>query len=69
MFWLLKDHLSAEPKSEDINPAPMKEDQLLYVQKGQEAMRKALCMLEDTQGWKVETEVTSDSFFFFLILT
>uniref|UniRef100_A0AAQ4RUQ1 START domain-containing protein 1 n=1 Tax=Gasterosteus aculeatus aculeatus TaxID=481459 RepID=A0AAQ4RUQ1_GASAC len=49
-----------EPKSEDINPAPMKEDQLLYVQKGQEAMRKALCMLEDTQGWKVETESGGD---------
>ncbi|XP_040031659.2 steroidogenic acute regulatory protein, mitochondrial [Gasterosteus aculeatus] len=49
-----------EPKSEDIIPAPMKEDQLLYVQKGQEAMRKALCMLEDTQGWKVETESGGD---------
>ncbi|XP_049420290.1 steroidogenic acute regulatory protein, mitochondrial [Epinephelus fuscoguttatus] len=43
-----------EPKSEDIKPAPLQEDQLFFVQQGQEAMRKALCMLEDEQGWKVE---------------
>ncbi|XP_075949272.1 steroidogenic acute regulatory protein, mitochondrial [Anarhichas minor] len=50
-----------EPNLEDIKPVPSKEDQLLYVQQGQEAMRKALCMLEDTQGWKVEiTESKGD---------
>ncbi|XP_034414838.1 steroidogenic acute regulatory protein, mitochondrial [Cyclopterus lumpus] len=50
-----------EPKPEDISPVPLKEDQLLYVQQGQEAMGKALCMLEDTQGWKFEiTESEGD---------
>ncbi|XP_054454364.1 steroidogenic acute regulatory protein, mitochondrial [Anoplopoma fimbria] len=50
-----------EPKPEVIKPVPSKEDQLLYVQQGQEAMRKALCLLEDTQGWKVEiTESEGD---------
>uniref|UniRef100_A0A8C9XVZ5 START domain-containing protein 1 n=1 Tax=Sander lucioperca TaxID=283035 RepID=A0A8C9XVZ5_SANLU len=50
-----------EPKPEDIMPVPLKEDQLFYIQQGQEAMRKALCMLEDTQGWKVEvTESEGD---------
>uniref|UniRef100_A0A665X7P2 START domain-containing protein 1 n=1 Tax=Echeneis naucrates TaxID=173247 RepID=A0A665X7P2_ECHNA len=42
-----------EPKAEDIKPLSAK-DQLFYVQKGQEAMRKALSMLEDKEGWKVE---------------
>nr|AYN77822.1 steroidogenic acute regulatory protein 2 [Scatophagus argus] len=42
-----------EPKPEDMNPVPLKEDQLFYVQ-GQEAMRKALVMLEDKEGWKAE---------------
>lgn len=55
----MKDYLEesfAEPK-----PVPLKEDQLFYVQQGQEAMRKALSMLEDTEGWKVEiAEVRSD---------
>lgn len=38
-----------------------KEDQLLYIQQGQEAMRKALNMLEEKDGWKVEiTQVTFD---------
>uniref|UniRef100_A0A665X7I3 START domain-containing protein 1 n=1 Tax=Echeneis naucrates TaxID=173247 RepID=A0A665X7I3_ECHNA len=36
-----------------IKPLSAK-DQLFYVQKGQEAMRKALSMLEDKEGWKVE---------------
>ncbi|XP_078135576.1 steroidogenic acute regulatory protein, mitochondrial [Sander vitreus] len=50
-----------EPKPEAITPVPLKEDQLCYIQQGQEAMRKALCMLEDTQGWKVEvTESEGD---------
>ncbi|XP_027145487.1 steroidogenic acute regulatory protein, mitochondrial isoform X1 [Larimichthys crocea] len=52
---------NAEPKSEDIKPAPSKEDQLFYVQQGQEAMRIALTMLEDKEGWKVEiTETNGD---------
>ncbi|XP_045924896.1 steroidogenic acute regulatory protein, mitochondrial isoform X2 [Micropterus dolomieu] len=51
----------SEPKPEDIKPVPSKEDQLFYVQQGQEAMRKALSMLEDKQGWKVEiTESNGD---------
>ncbi|XP_061565345.1 steroidogenic acute regulatory protein, mitochondrial [Cololabis saira] len=33
---------------------PAYEDQLFYVQQGQEAMKKALNMLEDRDGWKVE---------------
>ncbi|XP_070783261.1 steroidogenic acute regulatory protein [Enoplosus armatus] len=50
-----------ETKPEDVNPVPLKEDQLFYVQQGQEAMRKALSMLEDKQGWKVEiTESNGD---------
>ncbi|XP_044034022.1 steroidogenic acute regulatory protein, mitochondrial [Siniperca chuatsi] len=50
-----------EPKPEDVTPVPLKEDQLFYVQQGQEAMRKALSMLEDKQGWKVEiTESNGD---------
>ncbi|XP_056286229.1 steroidogenic acute regulatory protein, mitochondrial [Pseudoliparis swirei] len=50
-----------EPKPEDASPVPLKEDQLLYVQRGQDAMEKALCMLEDTQGWKFEmTESEGD---------
>lgn len=53
----------AEPKPEDIKPAPSKEDQLFYVQQGQEAMRKALSMLEDKEGWKLEiAEVTVGRF-------
>lgn len=51
----------SELKPEDIKPVPLKEDQLFYVQQGQEAMRKALSMLEDKQGWKVEiTESNGD---------
>lgn len=54
-----KNHF-AEPKPEDVKPMPAKEDQLFYVQQGQEAMRKALSMLEDKEGWKVEiAEVTT----------
>nr|AGV29989.1 steroidogenic acute regulatory protein isoform 2 [Paralichthys olivaceus] len=40
-----------ESKRED---APAKDDQLFYVQQGRGAMRKALSMLEDKDGWKVE---------------
>ncbi|XP_042364399.1 steroidogenic acute regulatory protein, mitochondrial [Plectropomus leopardus] len=50
-----------DPVTEDIKPAPSKENQLFFVQKGQEAMREALCMLDDKQGWKVEiTESNGD---------
>ncbi|XP_028286188.1 steroidogenic acute regulatory protein, mitochondrial [Parambassis ranga] len=46
---------------EDINPVAEKDDRLLYVQQGREAMRKALSMLEDKDGWKVEiTESNGD---------
>lgn len=51
---------SAETKPEDLKPDPVNQDQLFYVQQGQEAMRKALSMLEDKDGWKVEvTQVMS----------
>ncbi|XP_071318047.1 steroidogenic acute regulatory protein, mitochondrial [Trachinotus anak] len=43
-----------EHKPENVNLVPVKEDQLFYVQQGQEAMRKALSMLEDKEGWKAE---------------
>uniref|UniRef100_A0A3Q3WZS9 START domain-containing protein 1 n=1 Tax=Mola mola TaxID=94237 RepID=A0A3Q3WZS9_MOLML len=50
-----------EPKPEDVKPAPLREDQLFFVRQGQEAMRKALSMLEDEEGWKVEiTESNGD---------
>ncbi|XP_026171239.1 steroidogenic acute regulatory protein, mitochondrial [Mastacembelus armatus] len=50
-----------EPIPEDFNPVPLKEDQLFYVQQGQEAMRKAVSMLEDKDGWKIEiTESNGD---------
>ncbi|XP_031604969.1 steroidogenic acute regulatory protein, mitochondrial [Oreochromis aureus] len=42
-----------EAKPEDIKPVPAKEDQL-YVRHGQEAMRKALSILEEKEGWKFE---------------
>uniref|UniRef100_UPI0037E76C65 steroidogenic acute regulatory protein, mitochondrial n=1 Tax=Semicossyphus pulcher TaxID=241346 RepID=UPI0037E76C65 len=49
----------SEPKHEDIKPA--REDQLFYVQQGREAMRKALGILEDKDGWKVDiTESNGD---------
>uniref|UniRef100_A0A3Q3AV33 START domain-containing protein 1 n=1 Tax=Kryptolebias marmoratus TaxID=37003 RepID=A0A3Q3AV33_KRYMA len=44
--------LLAEPKQENSKSA--NEEQLFYIQHGQEAMRKALSMLEDREGWKVE---------------
>uniref|UniRef100_A0A4W6EXL1 START domain-containing protein 1 n=1 Tax=Lates calcarifer TaxID=8187 RepID=A0A4W6EXL1_LATCA len=34
----------------NVKPVPAKEDQLFYTQQGQEAMRKALSMLEDKGG-------------------
>lgn len=44
-------------------PVSLKEDQLFYVQQGQEAMKKALSLLEDKEGWKVEiAEVKSPWF-------
>ncbi|XP_041830543.1 steroidogenic acute regulatory protein, mitochondrial [Melanotaenia boesemani] len=43
-----------DAKLEDIKPAPVNEDQVFYVKKGQEAMQKALSMLEAREGWKVE---------------
>ena len=50
-----------EPKPADIKSVPAKEDELFYIQQGQEAMRKALNILEAKDGWKVEiTQVTSD---------
>ncbi|KAK5850972.1 hypothetical protein PBY51_001800 [Eleginops maclovinus] len=48
-----------EPGPEDIKP--LKEDKHFYIQQGEEAMRKALCVLEDTKGWMVEiTESEGD---------
>ncbi|AWP17831.1 putative steroidogenic acute regulatory protein mitochondrial-like [Scophthalmus maximus] len=42
-----------EPKREAVKPVPAKDHQF-HVQQGQEAMRKALAMLQDKDGWKVE---------------
>ncbi|XP_042252859.1 steroidogenic acute regulatory protein [Thunnus maccoyii] len=43
-----------EPKPEDVKSVPAKEDQLFYIQQGQEGMRKALNILEEKDGWKIE---------------
>eukprot|EP00064_Thunnus_orientalis_P015895 superscaffoldBa00003041_g15956 len=43
-----------EPKPEDTKSVPAKEDQLFYIQQGQEGMRKALNILEEKDGWKIE---------------
>ncbi|KAM9426602.1 steroidogenic acute regulatory protein, mitochondrial [Pholidichthys leucotaenia] len=45
----------ADAKLNYINPVPVKKDHLFYVQQGQEAMRKALCILEEKEGWTIET--------------
>uniref|UniRef100_A0A3B3C0H4 START domain-containing protein 1 n=1 Tax=Oryzias melastigma TaxID=30732 RepID=A0A3B3C0H4_ORYME len=48
-----------EVEQEDVKPATG--NQLYYEQHGREAMRKALSMLEDKEGWKVEmTESNGD---------
>ncbi|KAM4526931.1 steroidogenic acute regulatory protein, mitochondrial [Fundulus diaphanus] len=44
------DDLLAEPRAE----LAVSEDQLFYMQHGKEALRKAVGMLEDREGWKVE---------------
>uniref|UniRef100_A0A3P9IZG9 START domain-containing protein 1 n=1 Tax=Oryzias latipes TaxID=8090 RepID=A0A3P9IZG9_ORYLA len=50
-----------EVKQEDVQPAATSGNQLYYEQHGREAMRKALSMLEDKDGWKVEmTESNGD---------
>ncbi|KAK5600169.1 hypothetical protein CRENBAI_006685 [Crenichthys baileyi] len=48
----IKHHMGkhAEPKTE----VAVSEDQLFYIQHGKEALRKAVSMLEDREGWKVE---------------
>ncbi|XP_034564329.1 steroidogenic acute regulatory protein, mitochondrial [Notolabrus celidotus] len=43
-----------EPKHEDMKPVHATEDQLFFIEQGQEAMRKAVSMLEDKEGWRVE---------------
>uniref|UniRef100_A0A3P9LXU6 START domain-containing protein 1 n=1 Tax=Oryzias latipes TaxID=8090 RepID=A0A3P9LXU6_ORYLA len=50
-----------EVEQEDVQPAATSGNQLYYEQHGREAMRKALSMLEDKDGWKVEmTESNGD---------
>ncbi|XP_026207540.1 steroidogenic acute regulatory protein, mitochondrial [Anabas testudineus] len=53
-----------EPTLEDLNAVSVSsegEDHLFYLHHGQEALRKALSMLEDKVGWKVEiTESNGD---------
>ncbi|XP_072230089.1 steroidogenic acute regulatory protein, mitochondrial [Leuresthes tenuis] len=44
----------SEPNQDEIKIVPANEDQLFYVQQGQEAMGKALGILENSEGWKVE---------------
>ncbi|XP_054898654.1 steroidogenic acute regulatory protein, mitochondrial [Poeciliopsis prolifica] len=48
----IKHHIGkpAEPKTE----VAVSEDQLFYIQHGKEALRKAVSMLEDREGWKLE---------------
>lgn len=45
---------AGEPLSES-SPVLLKSDQQSLVQQGQEAMREALRVLEQKEGWKVET--------------
>ncbi|XP_028331149.1 steroidogenic acute regulatory protein, mitochondrial [Gouania willdenowi] len=48
-----------EPRPDETKP--VKENLLFYEQQGEEAMRRALNMLEDKDGWKVEvTESNGD---------
>lgn len=52
----------AESRCEGVNP--LKEDQMFYVQQGQEALKKALSILTEKEGWKVEiTEVQLTNFY------
>lgn len=46
--------MPVEPLSE-TSPVPLKCDQQSLVQQGQEAMREALGLLEQKEGWTVET--------------
>uniref|UniRef100_A0AAY3ZWZ3 START domain-containing protein n=1 Tax=Denticeps clupeoides TaxID=299321 RepID=A0AAY3ZWZ3_9TELE len=39
----------------DVRPVRLREEELSYVQQGQEALRKALEIVEDKNGWKTET--------------
>ncbi|CAJ1080301.1 steroidogenic acute regulatory protein%2C mitochondrial [Xyrichtys novacula] len=43
-----------EPKHEDVKPMQCTEEQLFFTEQGQDAMRKALSMLEEKDGWRVE---------------
>ncbi|KAM4624087.1 steroidogenic acute regulatory protein [Polymixia lowei] len=49
----------AEPKTEAVRHVSLKEEELCYVHQGQEAMRNALDILEDKEGWK--TEIVEDN--------
>lgn len=45
-------------RREVVNPVPLKEEELLYIRRGHEALTKALDIVEDKNGWKTElTEV------------
>ncbi|KAM3868693.1 steroidogenic acute regulatory protein, mitochondrial-like [Diretmus argenteus] len=57
--WMDHMRLHAEPQAEDGRPVPLKEEQLFYVQQGEAAMRKALDILENKEGWK--TEIAEDN--------
>uniref|UniRef100_A0AAY3ZT10 START domain-containing protein 1 n=1 Tax=Denticeps clupeoides TaxID=299321 RepID=A0AAY3ZT10_9TELE len=43
------------PHRSDVRPVRLREEELSYVQQGQEALRKALEIVEDKNGWKTET--------------
>ncbi|XP_029933987.1 steroidogenic acute regulatory protein, mitochondrial [Myripristis murdjan] len=48
-----------ESKTENRRPVTLNQEQQLFVQQGQEAMRRALDILEDKEGW--QTEIAEDN--------
>nr|XP_046190861.1 steroidogenic acute regulatory protein, mitochondrial-like [Oncorhynchus gorbuscha] len=48
-------------RREVVNPVPLKEEELLYIRSGHEALTKALDIVDDKNGWKTElTEENGD---------
>ncbi|CAB1343973.1 unnamed protein product, partial [Coregonus sp. 'balchen'] len=45
---------SESSRREIANPVPLKEDELLYIRRGHEALTKALDIVEDKDGWETE---------------
>uniref|UniRef100_A0A4W5R3Y5 START domain-containing protein 1 n=1 Tax=Hucho hucho TaxID=62062 RepID=A0A4W5R3Y5_9TELE len=52
---------SESSRREVANPVPLKEEELLYIRRGHDALTKALDIVEDKNGWKTElTEENGD---------